>query len=118
MAARRRQRRRRRERRGTVVHDHGGTLASIMESAETPIPRTKVFSSWAPKRPRQIAPRHIRVKRRRFQIALRGDDVGFDVSCGGCIFRPYGFFFGFSGFIFRAVFSRGFILYPVLNLYY
>ena len=47
--ARRLQRRRRdrRERRGTVVDDSDGALVGTMESAETPIPRTKVFSSWA-----------------------------------------------------------------------
>ena len=50
--ARRLQRRRRdrRERRGTVVDDSDGALVGTMESAETPIPRTKVFSSWARKK--------------------------------------------------------------------
>ena len=43
--ARRLQRRRRdrRERRGTVVDDNDGALVSTMESAEAPIPRTKVL---------------------------------------------------------------------------
>ena len=87
-------------------------------NAETPIPRTKVFSSWVPKRRRQVVDRHIRGKPRSIELPLCGSDVGFDLCSGGFDFRPHGFDFGFCGFDFRHIFYGGFDFDPVLNIYY